>query len=243
MNLCIDEGNSSLKIAVFEGESIVFSNTYNEIDFHELSRIIKEFKIKHCILSSVVETNTLLIDFLINNTEKFINLTHTTLLPITNNYKTPETLGKDRLAAIVGASTILPATDILVIDAGTAITYDFIDASGKYHGGNIAPGIEMRLKSLHQFTQKLPLLSVNCDVEILGSDTSSAIQAGVLYGIVFEIDGYIERLMLKYPKLSVFLTGGSAVCFDNKLKNRIFANKNLVVTGLNRILKYNVQSR
>jgi type III pantothenate kinase len=162
-------------------------------------------------------------------------------LPIRSSYQTPETLGKDRLAAVVGAAFLQPDMDILVIDAGTAVTYDCIDASGVYHGGNIAPGVEMRLKALHTFTQKLPLVKVNANVDFLGKDTQSAIQAGVLYGVVLEIDGYIERLMLKYPKLSVFLTGGSAVLFDNKLKSRIFADKNLVLTGLNRILQHNVK--
>ncbi|GAB1415907.1 type III pantothenate kinase [Paludibacter sp.] len=242
MNLCIDEGNSRTKVAVFDDESIIFSEVVDQLNVAKLSSLIREYDITSGILSSVISTDEELVKFLTEQLHDFIVLDHNTLLPIKNTYRTPATLGKDRLAAIVGANALLPADDVLVIDAGTAITYDFIDSKGVYIGGNIAPGIELRLKALNSFTNKLPLVPVNCEVELLGTDTTSAIQAGVLYGIVFEIDGFIERLMLKYPKLSVFLTGGSAVCFENKLKNCIFANANLVVTGLNRILKYNVKN-
>jgi type III pantothenate kinase len=159
---------------------------------------------------------------------------------VVNSYETPETLGKDRLAAVVGANRLMPETDLLVIDAGTAITFDFIDAHGVYHGGNIAPGIEMRAESLHQFTGKLPRVELKGDVLFLGKNTSEAIISGIIYGAAFEIDGYIDRLLLKYPKLCTFLTGGSSIYFDGKLKNPIFADKNLVLTGLNRILQYNV---
>ena len=157
-------------------------------------------------------------------------------------YETPETLGKDRLAAVVGASFLKPGKDILVIDAGTAITYDFINSKKQYLGGNIAPGINLRLRSLHEFTQRLPLVQVNSESPLLGVDTNSALVSGALYGIVFEIDGYISTLKIKYPQLSVFLTGGSTFYFDTKLKSPIFAEKNLVLIGLNRILQYNVQN-
>lgn len=242
MNLCIDQGNSRTKIAVFDGNNIVFeANIDQAVTRDEINGILRDFQVENAILSSVVEENTLLEQHLQDACKNFICLNHLTPIPIMNTYQTPETLGKDRLAAVVGAVTILPEADLLVVDAGTAVTYDFVDASGVYHGGNIAPGIEMRLKALHTFTQKLPLVEVDAMAGFLGKDTQSAIQSGVLYGIVLEIDGYVERLMLKYPKLSVFLTGGSAVLFDNKLKSRIFADKNLVLTGLNRILQYNVK--
>lgn len=242
MNLCIDQGNSRTKIAVFDSNNMVYEATFDQAESDRLiNEILHKFQIDNAILSSVVKDNSIWEQLLQQTCEHFISLSHLTALPIKNTYQTPETLGRDRLAAVVGAASLLPDTDILVIDAGTAVTYDFIDASGVYHGGNIAPGIEMRLQALHTYTQKLPLVKIDTNVDFLGKDTQSAIQAGVLYGIVLEIDGYIERLMLKYPKLSVFLTGGSAVLFDNKLKSRIFADKNLVLTGLNRILQYNVK--
>lgn len=241
MNLCIDQGNSSTKIGVYKGDEMIFSSQILQPDFRGISDIFQQYDIRFTILSSVTKVSAELNDFLEKKSERFITLTHETSLPIINRYKTPETLGKDRLAAVTGAVSLMPENDLLVIDAGTAITYDFVDALGVYHGGNIAPGINLRLKSLFEFTQNLPLVEVEKGVDFMGNDTRSAIQSGVLYGIVFEIDGYIERLMLKYPKLSVFLTGGSSFYFENKLKNRIFANENLVLIGLNRILQYNVQ--
>lgn len=242
MNLCIDQGNSRTKIAVFDSNNLVYEATFDQTECeHKINGILQDFQVDKAILSSVVKENSALEQLLRQTCEHFISLSYSTPLPIKNTYQTPGTLGKDRLAAVVGAAALQPGTDILVVDAGTAVTYDFIDASGVYHGGNIAPGVEMRLKALHTFTQKLPLVKIDTSVDFLGKDTQSAIQAGVLYGIVLEIDGYAERLMLKYPKLSVFLTGGSAVLFDNKLKSRIFADKNLVLTGLNRILQYNVK--
>lgn len=242
MNLCIDQGNSRTKIAVFDRNNMVYEAAFDQTECeYKINGILHDFQVESAILSSVVRDNAALEQLLRQTCEHFISLSHLTPLPIRNTYRTPGTLGKDRLAAVVGAAFLQPDTDILVIDAGTAVTYDFIDASGVYHGGNIAPGVEMRLKALHTFTQKLPLVKIDTNVDFLGKDTQSAIQAGVLYGVVLEIDGYIERLMLKYPKLSVFLTGGSAVLFDNKLKSRIFADKNLVLTGLNRILQHNVK--
>lgn len=242
MNLCIDQGNSSTKVAVFSGDELIYTEQISQSEHERIITIFENYKIKHSILSTVTQLNDRLNEFLLRNSERYVILDHLTSLPIINHYKTPETLGKDRLAAVVGAVSLLPETDILVVDAGTAITYDFIDASGVYHGGNIAPGLSLRAKSLFEFTQNLPLVEIVPDiVELMGNDTYSAIQAGVLYGVVFEIDGYVERLMLKYPKLSVFLTGGSSFYFENKLKNRIFANENLVLIGLNQILHNNVQ--
>jgi type III pantothenate kinase len=241
MNLCIDQGNSSTKIGVFKGDEMIFSSQIPQPDFKGISDLFQQYDIRLTILSSVTKVTTELEDLLQMKSERFILLSHETPLPIINRYKTPETLGKDRLAAVAGAVSLMPGNDLLVIDAGTAITYDFVDALGVYHGGNIAPGINLRLKSLYEFTQNLPLVEIEGEIDFMGNDTRSAIQSGVLYGIVFEIDGYIERLMLKYPKLSVFLTGGSSFYFENKLKNRIFANENLVLIGLNRILQYNVQ--
>jgi len=221
MNLCIDRGNSSTKVAVYNGDEMIFSSQITQPDFKGISELFRQNDIRFTILSSVIKVTAELEDFLKKKSERFIMLTHETSLPIINRYKTPETLGKDRLAAVTGAVCLMPGNDLLVIDAGTAITYDFVDASGVYHGGNIAPGINLRLKSLYEFTQNLPLVEIEKEVDFMGNDTRSAIQSGVLYGIVFEIDGYIEHLMLKYPKLSVFLTGGSSFYFENRLKNRL----------------------
>lgn len=238
--LCVDQGNSSTKIAVFESDKLLEFKTYKSLEIQHLNEVIDRFPIKSCIISSVVEKNDELYYFLNQKVQNFIVLNHKTLVPFENRYETPETLGKDRIAAIVGAKFLQPNTDLLVIDAGTAITYDFIDAHGVYHGGNIAPGIDMRLRSLHEFTQKLPLVEAQVDTPLLGFDTKSAILSGVINGIIFEIDGYIDSLKFKYSELSIYLTGGSTFYFYTKLKNPIFAEKYLVLIGLNRILQFNV---
>jgi len=241
MNLCIDQGNSSTKIGIFDQDKLIEFATVEKFGSAEISKLFEKFLIDACILSSVILENDELLTELRNKCPEFIELSHLTPIPIENRYKTPETLGKDRLAAVVGASFLKPKSDILVVDSGTAITYDFIDANKVYWGGNIAPGLNLRLRALHEFTQKLPLVEAQVESPDLGTDTQSAIISGALHGIVYEIDGYINHLKIKYPKLSAFLTGGSAFYFDTKLKNAIFAERNLVLIGLNRILQYNVQ--
>jgi len=241
VNLCIDQGNSSTKVGIFNGSELIESYHFDTFGIAETNVLFKSYSISGCILSSVVTGNEKLVAFLKNNCTVFIELTHETSIPVTNAYQTPESLGKDRLAAIIGAAYLKPGQDLLVIDAGTAITYDFISSKGIYTGGNIAPGLNLRLKSLHEFTQKLPLVEASSESPFMGNDTNSAILSGALYGIALEIDGYINTLKIKYPQLSTFLTGGSTFYFDNKLKNAIFAEKNLVLIGLNRILQYNAQ--
>ncbi len=241
MNLCIDQGNTNTKIGLFDQKQLIRSIILETLNMVSLESILNSYPINACIYSSVATEIIDVINHLKNKVPFFIQLNHQTAIPITNHYLTPETLGKDRLAAVIGAAYLQPQSDILVIDAGTAITYDFIDAKQNYLGGNISPGIDMRLKALHTFTQKLPSVEVDKNAVFLGNNTSSALQAGALYGILFEIDGYIASLKIKYPQLSTFLTGGSAIYFDSKLKNTTFAETNLVLIGLNRILEYNVQ--
>ena len=241
MNLCIDQGNSSTKVGIFNQAELIESFNYLVFDKKELEELLTKFSIQSCIISSVISNNEGLVSELKSNIHSLIVLTHKTSIPIENKYSTPETLGKDRLAALVGAAWLRPGSDLLVIDAGTAITYDFIDSNSVFSGGNISPGLTLRLRSLHEFTQKLPIVEPKTESPILGNSTESAILSGALYGIVFEIDGYIDALKNKYPQLSTFLTGGSTFYFDTKLKNAIFAERNLVLIGLNRILQYNVQ--
>lgn len=242
MNLCIDKGNSSTKIGVFDNNTLLETITYSLNEKWDVLDLCEKYGIQSCILSSVVNNNEQLLNELTKILVNVIELDYRTSLPITNNYKTPKTLGKDRLAAVVGANYLQPNCNLLVVDIGTAITYDFIDENNIYWGGNIAPGIDLRLRSLHEFTQKLPLVEVQDVYPMLGYDTNSAMLAGTFNGIAFEIDGYINLLKIKYIKLSTFLTGGSVFYFDTKLKNAIFAEKNLVLIGLNRILQYNVQN-
>jgi type III pantothenate kinase len=240
-SLCLDQGNSATKAGVFSGDKIVDFFLYQNSNKAILLELFEKHIISDCILSSVIHTDEETLSIIGKNCNFFIELNEITPVPINNLYRTPETLGKDRLAAIVGASWLQPGRDLLVIDAGTAITYDFIDSSGNYYGGNIAPGVEMRLKALHHFTKKLPLVNVEEETKFLGVDTRSAIQSGVMYGVEFEINGYINTLKIKYPELLTFLTGGSSFYFEEKFKSAIFVERNLVLIGLNRILRHNVQ--
>ena len=241
MNLCIDQGNSSTKVGVFDNDKLHELFVYEVFNADEVWKLLNVFSIDNCIISSVIVENEELLEVLKSNCSNFVKLSHTTAIPIENRYETPETFGNDRLAAVVGAVYLKPNNDILVIDVGTAITYDFIDANSVYWGGNIAAGINLRLRSLHEFTQKLPLVEMTIESPLIGNNTKTALISGALHGIVFEMDGYITSLKTKYPQLSTFLTGGSTFYFDTKLKNAIFAEKNLVLIGLNRILQYNVQ--
>jgi type III pantothenate kinase len=164
-----------------------------------------------------------------------------TPVPVTNKYRTPKTLGVDRLAAAVGASTLKPNKDLLIIDAGTCITYEVIDAQGNYWGGNIAPGMHMRLNALHSFTAKLPLIEAEGPVPGMGYDTETAIRSGALQGAAYELEGYITACEAENPGLLVFLTGGDAERLAAIIKRTIFVDRNLVAKGLNRILEYNVK--
>jgi len=241
VNLCIDTGNSSTKVGIFNRNDLIETFQFDNLTQNEINDLFQKFEISACILSSVVTENEEIGSLISTKSAYFLQLNQHTSLPISNLYDTPETLGKDRIAAVVGANYLQPDTDILVIDAGTAITYDFINSQKEYLGGNIAPGLNMRLQAMYQFTNKLPLVEAETESPFLGTNTKSAILAGAFQGIIFEMNGYISSLKIKYPQLSTFLTGGSTFYFANKLKNTIFAEKNLVLIGLNRILEYNVQ--
>ena len=168
-----------------------------------------------------------------------LRFTPETPIPVTNRYRTPETLGSDRLAAAIGASSLKPGKDLLIIDAGTCITYDVIDARGNYWGGNIAPGMQMRLHALHEFTARLPLVEAEGDVPGMGYNTETAIRSGVLRGMKYEIEGYIKSMSSKFPHLQVFLTGGNRINFNTSIMNMIFTDRYIVPRGLNKILDYN----
>jgi type III pantothenate kinase len=169
----------------------------------------------------------------------FLWLDETVPVPVRIEYETVKTLGKDRIAAVAGAGYLQPGQNLLVIDAGTAITYELVEAAGIYKGGNISPGLTTRFRSLNRFTKQLPLVQEQAQVPLIGTSTESAILAGVVNGITFEMDGYIDALKVKYNDIYVYLTGGHAFYFENRLKNRIFVAPNLVLLGLNRILEYN----
>ena len=242
MNLIVEQGNSATKIAVFDQGMMVFSSVYKDFKESDIIRLYDQYPLRNGILSTVIETKKELIACLNSRLKCFLFLDERVRLPIDICYQTPETLGKDRIAAVVGAHFLQPGKDILVIDAGTAVTYELLMAPDIYLGGNISPGMTTRFRALNRFTKQLPLVSEKEDVPLLGSSTETAILAGVVNGMVYEMDGYIDELRKKYPALYVFLTGGHSFYFEKRLKNTIFAVSNLVLIGLNRILEYNVEN-
>lgn len=239
VNLIIDIGNTVAKVALFDGASIIEVVYDSNQSLDCLRAIRSKYSIEKGIVATVIDLHEKVLAQLKELSVPLIWLDQTTPLPVINLYRTPETLGYDRMASVVAANEQFPGRDILVIDAGTCITYEFVDANGQYHGGNISPGLNMRLKALHQFTGRLPLVSSEGEVLLMGKDTETAIRSGVLKGVEYEISGYIERLKHKYPELLVFLTGGDDFSFDTNLKSIIFADRFLVLKGLNRILNFN----
>ncbi len=239
--LLIDIGNTLTKIAVFEGNSKIHLQQLNTFSINDLVKIKSTFPdISGAIFSSTKQVPDFLPLYLNQEIPYYLELNHTLPLPVQVAYKTPETLGKDRVAGVAGAYFLYPDENVLVIDMGTAITYDILTSKGIYLGGNISPGLNIRFKSLNYFTDKLPLLSSKDNFPELGNDTENAIIAGVQKGIIYEIEGYINHFERKYKSLKVVLTGGDSIFFAKKLKSSIFAEADLLFYGLNKILEYNI---
>ena len=239
LNLIIDIGNTAAKVALFDGGEMVEVLTESNQSLDCLEALCAKYPVEQGIVATVIDLSERVLAALVALPFPLLWLDSKTPLPVTNLYETPETLGYDRMAAVVGANEQYPRRDILVIDAGTCITYEFIDSKGQYHGGNISPGMQMRFKALNQFTGRLPLIDSNGRKLPMGRDTETAIRAGVMKGMEYEISGYIESMKHKYPELLVFLTGGDEFSFDSSVKSIIFADRFLVLKGLNRILNYN----
>ncbi len=242
MNLIVDIGNTFTKLFVFENDEIAYFHQFNTNEKYAVNELFIEYPlITNAIISSVAEVPEELVSQIKKQVQILIMLDAETELPIKNLYKTPETLGKDRLAGIVGAYNIFPKQNVLAIDAGTAITFDFINEKGEYLGGNISPGLNMRFSALNHFTNKLPLLQKQEQFPLIGAGTDEAIIAGVQNGIIFEIESYIARFSADFAELKVILTGGDTFFFAHKLKCTIFAQPFLVAIGLNRILQNNAE--
>jgi type III pantothenate kinase len=240
MNLVIDIGNTRTKFSVFNKGEVLITVPVDEFLPEHIDVLQNEHpELNKVILSAVKDYSPKLKTALQNKFEYFLELDAHTPLPVVNCYTTPETLGNDRIAAVVGGFDLYPDTNLLIIDAGTAITYDILNEKHQYLGGNISPGIEMRFKALHQFTGKLPLIIQQKSDKLYGTSTEEAIRAGVQHGVVFEVDKTIDTFKDFYKNLKVIITGGDADFFDKKLKNSFFVNFNLTALGLNRILEYN----
>lgn len=240
MNLVIDYGNSRIKAGTFVRDEA--QNVYVFSSPDELAAQLRETIFDHVLISSVRDQGSdLLMAFQVQGLK--IMLSSNTPLPIMVKYATPETLGVDRLAAACGAHAHYPDRDCLVIDMGTCINYEFVDASGNYLGGAISPGVKMRFDAMNRFTARLPLLSPSTSAELIGQSTEACMQSGVLNGVQGEIESIIRRYREIYPGVGVILCGGDAFLFENKGKDPIFVAPNLVLSGLNSILLHNVHHK
>ncbi len=239
MNLIIDIGNSTAKFALFEKDGMVRHCIADNKTLDGLMCFANAYQPDKAILSSVIPLSREAQKQLAMLPCPVLHLTYRTPIPIANLYQTPETLGMDRLAAVVAAHQNYPDNNVLVIDAGTCITYDFIDKGGHFHGGNISPGLHMRLQALHHFTGKLPQVGEKGEVPTLGISTETAIRSGVINGIRFEMKGYIDELTKTYPDLTVLMTGGNAYGLDKYFDNIFPTDDWLVAKGLNYILDNN----
>ena len=241
MNLVIDVGNTLVKVGVFENEILKEKKSFPK---EELLTYIENISLSFPDLKNVLiaQVGKLDEDQVAQLQKRFslLYLDQNTKVPFINSYGTPQTLGVDRIALVSAAAKHYPFKDALVIDAGTCITYDFISASNEYFGGAISPGIGLRYQALHSFTHKLPLLNKEIPDDLIGNSTTSSIHSGVIGGIVNEIDGFIENYKIRFPDLTVILTGGDAQFLRESIKNDIFANSNFLLEGLNHILEYNV---
>lgn len=239
MLLTIDIGNTKIKCAVFEQNTLldkfVFDQKEGLIFF---KKIFKKFNlIQFSIASSVGKLEKECLNY-VKKHSKLIEVTHQLSFPFENLYKTPTTLGIDRMVLASGASLSFPKTNCLIIDAGTCITYDFLNENGQYFGGAISPGLQLRYKSLHNYTAKLPLLDKENIAFFIGQNTNESIHSGIINGIVHEIEGFISQYFLKYQHLTIILTGGDADFLAKRLKSTIFANSNFLLESLNLLFNY-----
>jgi type III pantothenate kinase len=235
--ITIDQGNTAAKIAVWTGDKIVAEASYRHLTPGDITALAEKFApIDAAIYSTVILRDDAVVNALHSCSPKVIELTHLTPMPIELGYATPASLGRDRIAAAVGAYTLVRNRWTLVVDMGTAITYDVITPEGRFLGGNIAPGIFMRLEALHSFTAALPAIETDGDCPSWGYDTPTAMRAGAIRGVVAELEYYRRRLP---ANAQVVLTGGSADLVAPLLSFPLIINPNLVTQGLISIINYN----
>lgn len=241
MNLIIDIGNSLTKIALFKDKKIILLRQYKSININVLEELMRDYnEIQQGIISNVGKEDHKIAGFLNEKLKKLVILDEKTPLPVENLYKSRSTLGKDRIAAAVGGYYLFPGMNVLIIDAGTALTYEFVNSSGQYLGGGISPGLKMRFRSLHENTIRLPLVEPKEKFSFPANTTENAIVSGVQSGIIHEINGIINEFTIQFSPLKIVLTGGDSIFFETKLKNSIFVDSNLVLSGLYYILEFNV---
>jgi type III pantothenate kinase len=236
--LCLDYGNTRQKFAVFSGGEIIETGVVEGGDAVSLRSVIMKFQPDRSILSSVIN-HSFATEELLEAHTKFHLLSHKSKLPVTTPVGKPDTIGADRLALVVGAAHVFGESNNLVIGLGTCITFNFVNKNKEFLGGSISPGMEIRFRSLKDYTAKLPLISADWNFPLMGYDTRTNILTGVILGMVKEIDGIIDAYKEKYRNLNVLLTGGDSAYFASHLKNKIFADPDLIFKGLYAISEYN----
>lgn len=236
--LCFDFGNTRLKCGVFNGRDLQEVITLENDHDDTIRSLITRYHPEKSILSSVINHNPEM-EMLLAESGKFHKLDHQSVLPVTSPVGKPQTIGADRLALVVAAADLFPVSNSLVVGLGTAITYNFLNKKNEFLGGGISPGMEMRFKSLNTFTAKLPLVKKDLNLPLIGYDTRTNILSGVILGMAKEIDGMIDLYHEKYRNLNVLLTGGDSAYFAYHLKNKIFADLNLIFKGLYAISELN----
>lgn len=236
-NFVIDIGNTRSKTALFEDGKVLLEKNFER--FELFLEYTKGLQFHHAIVSSVTYTKEQLEDLL---DFSFLFLDKNTVLPITNKYATPETLGVDRKAAVIGGRSIVENGPLLAVDLGSCITYDFLDESDNYMGGAISPGLQMRFRAMHQQTARLPLVELEMGTvpEFIGNSTVNCLRSGVYFGILNELNGFVQTYQKQYHDLKVIICGGDSKIFESLTKDHIFVIPNLILYGLDRILSYNV---
>ena len=241
--LALDIGNTAVKAGCFDGP--LLREMVVGLTAEQVRSLVRRWQPEHIIVASVAEAAVLTVEDLrdLVPSEILAFSPATTAVPLRNAYATPHTLGADRLAAAVGAAGLRPGQPTLIVDAGTALKMDLVTADGTYHGGSIGPGLSMRLRALHTFTGRLPLLALpapDATIPLTGDSTTGSLLSGVVNGTMAEIMGFIAQYQQRYPELGVLLTGGDAAFLAARLPARIFVVPELVLLGLNRILAYHV---
>ena len=237
MNLVLDIGNSFAKIALFNSDQLFEKS---DCSINELKEVLTKKQFERGLICSV--NNSGIATDILNNNKELIYLDDQLKLPIKNLYQTPQTLGYDRLANAVGAYTISPDQNNLIIDIGTCLKFDLINHKNEYLGGSISPGIQMRYKALNTFTAKLPLLEDVNETALIGTNTQQSIISGVINGLASEIDSMLKKYREKYDQLNIYITGGDAqayISIADTQKSSIFAHDYITLLGLNTILKEN----
>jgi type III pantothenate kinase len=236
VRLAIDQGNTRVKLGVFDGSTLVKTYVYKQCATRTLKQIIHRHQIRQVAICASGNLEDGWKEVLESSTEIVRHLDHTIKLPIDISYTTPHTLGKDRIAAAIGAYRLQVGTHYLIINMGTCITMDVLTQVGKYLGGNISPGLKMRVQAMHKFTARLPQVDVEVPEVLIGFNTVSALQNGGVKGALREIESFIEEISAQYAPLTIIVSGGDAPHLVSYSKYQIFARPNIVLEGLNEIL-------